>query len=287
MSERLAPQAILVLVNLTGTVSEIQDDPDSADANWLDAISDGNDTDVRVSFPSPSAPLLIGSGLQEFRVLLRATGGGDDPIATLFLYEAGILRVTGTPVPIPSTTGQVVSFTWDAVLLLDPTGAGVECRVNGLAQGGFLDPEDTVEVGAIEWNAAVIEQHNASYNASGGSSGAAGSGSIIPDFSYSSGGATTQYVGEFELLPIGGFGSSGATALYIPGLLAFSADEYGDAGGSTRSDQSSVILSEYVATGGGRSLYVIGAALRRCDVEIPEEICRTSVTIPSTTRRCP
>lgn len=34
---RLAPDAILAQTNLTGAVSVIQDDPDSADANWLTA----------------------------------------------------------------------------------------------------------------------------------------------------------------------------------------------------------------------------------------------------------
>lgn len=34
---RLAPDAILAQTNLTGAVSAIQDDPDSADANWLTA----------------------------------------------------------------------------------------------------------------------------------------------------------------------------------------------------------------------------------------------------------
>lgn len=36
-STRMAPDAILAQTNLTGTVTAIQDDPDSADANWLTA----------------------------------------------------------------------------------------------------------------------------------------------------------------------------------------------------------------------------------------------------------
>jgi hypothetical protein len=39
-TERQSPDALLELTNLIGTVSEIQDHPDSPDGDWLDAASD-------------------------------------------------------------------------------------------------------------------------------------------------------------------------------------------------------------------------------------------------------
>jgi hypothetical protein len=39
-TESLSPDALLVQTNLSGTVSNIQDDPDSPDANWLTAIDE-------------------------------------------------------------------------------------------------------------------------------------------------------------------------------------------------------------------------------------------------------
>jgi hypothetical protein len=71
-SEREAPDAITLQTNLTGSVTDIDDDPDSPDANWLTAS--GKST-LRTSFPTPS---ITPTGSQNFRVLLRknATGGG-------------------------------------------------------------------------------------------------------------------------------------------------------------------------------------------------------------------
>lgn len=67
VAERLAPDAILTQTNLTGAVADIQDDPDSADANWLIG---GGAVVLRVSFPTPAASLRTGF-TQEFRVRLR------------------------------------------------------------------------------------------------------------------------------------------------------------------------------------------------------------------------
>ena len=61
-TERQAPDATLELTNLTGTVSEIQDDPEDPDGDWLDADSNNADSVVRVSFPTPTGPPYGGEG---------------------------------------------------------------------------------------------------------------------------------------------------------------------------------------------------------------------------------
>ncbi|HEX5780734.1 MAG TPA: hypothetical protein VFX80_02370 [Solirubrobacteraceae bacterium] len=65
--EQLFPDAILVQTNLTGAVTAIDEDPDSPDANWL---TGGGGVDLRVSFPTPAAPLAPGFQ-QEFRIRVR------------------------------------------------------------------------------------------------------------------------------------------------------------------------------------------------------------------------
>ena len=88
-TERQAPDEILELSNLSGTVSEIQDDPDDPDSNWLDASSNNSDSVVRVSFPTTTGPPTVGSNLQEFRVLVRKYGGTGTPQGRIELYENG------------------------------------------------------------------------------------------------------------------------------------------------------------------------------------------------------
>ncbi len=67
--ERIAPDAILVQTAQSGAVSNIQDDPDSPDANWLTGTS-ATAAELRVSFPTPAANLKAGF-TQEFRVRIR------------------------------------------------------------------------------------------------------------------------------------------------------------------------------------------------------------------------
>lgn len=82
-NDRLAPDTIATQTNLTGSVTDIDDDPDSPDANWLTAS--GSST-LRVTFPTPTYNPTTGAGQQEFRVLMRknatgpAGGGGTEDV---------------------------------------------------------------------------------------------------------------------------------------------------------------------------------------------------------------
>ena len=81
--EREAPDTLAVQTNLTGSVTDIDDDPDSPDGLWLTAS--GSST-ARVTFPTPTGSPTVGAGLQNFRVLLRKnatgpSGGGGQNLA--------------------------------------------------------------------------------------------------------------------------------------------------------------------------------------------------------------
>ncbi len=149
--ERLAPDAILASVNLTGAVTAIDEDPDSPDASWLTRTSPNSDTEVRVSFPTPTPDL---TGTQEFRVRVRKTSEATAPTATVELWQAGSLVSTlVAATTISSTAGVVLAGTFDPTGL-DP--ASIECRVVGTVGGGSPSKRATVEVGAIEWNAQYV-----------------------------------------------------------------------------------------------------------------------------------
>ncbi len=156
MPERLAPDALLSQINLTGAVTDIDEDPDTPDANWLPAIDTTIDTVARTSFPSPSQDLDPVAAAQEFRIQVRKTAaGGGTPLVDIVLYELGTAVSTLVAgVSITSETGQLVAVTWAATLLAVISGADVECHVLGSARGTG-GSRRTVEVGAIEWNATV------------------------------------------------------------------------------------------------------------------------------------
>lgn len=136
---RLAPDAILASSNLgaSPSVSTIQDDPDSPDANWLTAASHSTATDIRVSFPSPQADLVTGNH-QQFKMWLRkSTTSSANPTVDVQLYEGGSSKGTlATGTAISSTTGQLVSAAWDASLLTAVSGANVEVRAVSTPAGG-------------------------------------------------------------------------------------------------------------------------------------------------------
>jgi hypothetical protein len=151
--ERLPPDAILAMTELSGVVGDIQDDPDSPDTNWLVASGNNVNTDVRTSFGTPGTAPKVGADLQEFRVLCRQfdEGQGGTPDGRVELWEDGGLIRAGSDTPIPQG-GIVLSFTWNANELGTPDGSLVECKVVGTKSGGSPSNRNSTEVGAVEWN---------------------------------------------------------------------------------------------------------------------------------------
>ena len=164
-TERLAPDVILEVSNLTGVVGDIQDDPDSPDGNWLTASSNNVITDVRVSVPSPTGNPTVGADLQEFRVLFRQydEAQGGTPEGRIELWENGVLIRAGSDVSVPDG-GIVVGFTWNASELGTANGSLVEIKAVGTKSGGSPSNRNSTEVGAIEWNVVYSEGVSPGWN---------------------------------------------------------------------------------------------------------------------------
>ncbi|MGM0629034.1 MAG: hypothetical protein ACQESA_01265, partial [Patescibacteria group bacterium] len=159
-SEELEPDSVLEITNLSpNDISVLQDDPDDPQNNdWLNADSHDDDTLLRVSFSDPLNSLVEGNDLQEFRVLIRSTNNGsEDPEVSLYLYENGTQLKLLTTETATSTSGQVISGSWNATELTDSTGSDVELRVVGSSTNNQLGDRDTIEVGAIKWGAEMGE----------------------------------------------------------------------------------------------------------------------------------
>ncbi len=154
-TERQSPDGLLQQDNLSGAVTDIDEDPDSSTGDWLTYITAGTNTVARVSFPTPTSNPNVGADLQEFRVLVRraSVGVGKTPTVRIELYENNvskgiILAATDVTTDDP---GVVLSVPWDATLLGTADGSIVECYIYGTASiaGGN---KSMIEVGAVEWN---------------------------------------------------------------------------------------------------------------------------------------
>jgi hypothetical protein len=212
-SERQPPDAILASTNLSGSVSDIDDDPDSPDSNWLTATVDGNDTMVRVSFPTPTGDPTTGAGLQEFRFQVRNTNnpGGNDPSYSIHLYENGSDLGEIASGTVVSSTGEVLSAIWDASSLGTADGSLVEAYIYGT-----VDKKDSMEVGAVEWN---VE-----YSA----------GTIHEGEGQSAGGSTAAADGNVE--HTGGGQADGGSSATASGTCVFAGSAQSDGGSTSTAD---------------------------------------------------
>lgn len=136
----------------------MDEDPDSPDGNW--GAWDGNgDTSAHVSFPTPVGTLTTGTGLQQWRVLIRNDSAGSNSTGwSLEVWESGVLcatcpTATGSN---PAEGGVVVTLDWDAGQLSDSSGLNVECALIQTTGGtGGPSARKGIEVGAFEWIAEV------------------------------------------------------------------------------------------------------------------------------------
>lgn len=230
--ERLAPDSILASQDLSGTVADIDDDPDSPDGAWLTAPGSNTETSVRVSFPSPSGTLDGTANAQEIRALVRKTNHSSNPFATLYLYENGSqVKILQAETSISSTTGQIFSGTFSASEINNP--ANVEVFIEAFVGGGSPSNRASMEVGAIEWNATTT----------GSSTNADAEVSPVGGAAHSPGGSVK---------PVVGLASSTATAedaTVTVGSKAFAAAAtVGVSASNTTSKVSTT--SEAVAVGG-------------------------------------
>ena len=155
-AERIAPDTLITQTNLTGSITDIADDPDSPDGNWLTADDDGTDTVCLTGYAAPVGTLTDGADLQEFKAVVRRSAtGGADPDVDLALFESGsLVRTISTGTVITSDSGQIVTATWNATELAGD-GSNAEFHILGNRSGGTPSGRRTVEIGAVEWNATV------------------------------------------------------------------------------------------------------------------------------------
>jgi len=161
-----------------GSFADIDEDPDSPDANWMVATGNNVNISVRTSFPTPTGNPTVGADLQEFKAWVRQydENQGGTPDCRLELWEDGVLVRAGSDTPVPDG-GLLISFTWNANELGTADGSLVECNVVGTKSGGAPANRNTVDVGAVEWN--VTYDAGGVVNLAGSSAGIAGVTSFL------------------------------------------------------------------------------------------------------------
>jgi hypothetical protein len=148
-TENLALDTVISYENLTGaTVANLDEDPDSHDANWAVATGENVYTPCVVGFPTPVGTLTDGADLQTFKVAVRKYRVAD-----------------GVP-QVRMEFADVFTFTWNATEITTP--ANVECRVYGQKSGGAPGARNACDIGAVRWiatvDAGVSDPFPAGYN---------------------------------------------------------------------------------------------------------------------------
>lgn len=150
----LKPDEIKSQINVTGGLSNIL----TADSNWLTAIDKKANTEFVASFPTPPGQLVGGAKDQLYRIQFRKTSASTvHPKGRISFFENGVLISRTTLFDVTSTVGTVFRFTFDSALLQDPTGAGIEVKVEGFVSTGTGEDISTVEFGLAEYTAYLIQ----------------------------------------------------------------------------------------------------------------------------------
>lgn len=165
--QTIAPTALVSQFGMGSCgISDLTSDPDSPDANYCDPSSPYTANGVRVSFPTPAYSPKTGADIQTFRVEFRRYGTEGSlpphPVITVALREtSGGSNLDEQTFNVPADMNtHVVEFTWDASLLANPNGAGVECLAYSTSASGSGNVA-TAKVGGIEWESTAISQHHA------------------------------------------------------------------------------------------------------------------------------
>lgn len=144
-----------VLTDGTGAGTDIDDDPDSPDANQVDGSN--NAMNLRAGFQDPVGNPSAVTNSQQFRVFLGKNGGGQSATWAIDVYENGTLRSSAIATGTTSTTsGELVTGNWTYSGFTNADGSGVEIVVRQTAGNRDLF------VGAIEWVADTVVIKSAS-----------------------------------------------------------------------------------------------------------------------------
>ena len=141
------------LTGCSGAYTNITDDPDSPDGNFVTATNNTTSMAIHASMNDPTGNPTVGADLQEFRAYFEQFDEGQTgvPTARIELWESGVLVRAGSDINVPNG-GVVLSFTWNANELATADGSNVEVNLVGTKKSGGGGVRNSTKCGAVEWN---------------------------------------------------------------------------------------------------------------------------------------
>lgn len=155
-NEVLYPTTTLAAdANLSGNHATVAEDADTPLGTWRTATSNNANSVSNHGFNMPTGTPTTGAGLQNFKIYARLTVNATACTYNVYLAESGT-RVNGGAAiatgSLTSTTGQLITASWNASLLGTSDGSNVEIEFEVVKSGGAPGDRTTGEVDAIEWN---------------------------------------------------------------------------------------------------------------------------------------
>lgn len=133
--------AALVANNGVASIANIDEGVGSPDGSTVGMA--GTSSYFRVSFPAVAGSLNLGAGLQTFRLRAKRTFSGS-PTMVVDVYESGSVVASAILTQNLSSSMTNYSATWNASILSDISGSGVQMHVRKTTSEG-------VDVDAVDW----------------------------------------------------------------------------------------------------------------------------------------
>ena len=250
-----------------------------------DGVTAAN-TSLTLGFENPIRTLVSGANLQTFRARVRKNAtAGNTTTVRLEVREAGVLLANSTNFTITSTTGEDITFTWNANLLTSSTGNDVQIAIVQQAggTGGSPTARRWIEIDTVDWTADIIDPSIFTFNGSGNFTASGnsrdyittfiGSGSLslsgnsltkeINSYSYSGSGSLPVFGDVNEIYrPAAEFFIFGSGSIFLSGnKLESKTDSYSGSGSLSLSQNSLTQKTDFYSYSGSGSLSLSGNAL--------------------------
>lgn len=139
--------------HITGSANNPNNALGAADGQWAGIINDNTSWTSRWAMDDPAGAL---TGTQTISVLASKGSNSNDPSMSINLYENGsLVQSVASTTTITSTTGQVVSGTFNASAISNP--ANVEIEVLTTSNSGSPSKRNSVQIDDIQWTVNIVD----------------------------------------------------------------------------------------------------------------------------------
>lgn len=148
--DRFIPNAITASSNITGPITNIQDNPTAPDDLWIQHNTGGTG-ELQTSFAVEGTYVNI-EGTQTFRVRARRNNTSSTPGFTARLYEGNTLIRSWARQNVTTTgSGTMYSYTWNRNEVGNIRNARIHLTLHRADTGGTAPTYTYIHIGAVDW----------------------------------------------------------------------------------------------------------------------------------------